>query len=187
MNASATPTRMNVKMTGTRKNALSHDEARGIVLSVVNGGSACERKPHPDRSTYAARTGHDPEHIWPTLIKPGVRVVVVAWHLAPCIVLAIVTAYVVRCPSAFLCAYLVGPASDELWEVLRSSPSMQHLLDDLDNFGWWRRFTYIGDLSELTFRYGVVTMNHKRNITFAEQSKEVHSARLPGITVYDNR
>jgi hypothetical protein len=66
-------------------------------------------------------------------------------------------------------------------------PNMQHLLDDLDNFGWWRRFTYVGELSELTFRYGVVAMNDKRNITFAEQCKEVRPARLPGITVCDNR
>ena len=64
---------------------------------------------------------------------------------------------------------------------------MQHLLDDLDNFGRWHRLAYMGDLSELTFRYGVVAMNHKRNITFAEQPKKVHSASLPGITIYDNR
>jgi hypothetical protein len=66
-------------------------------------------------------------------------------------------------------------------------PNAQHLLDDLDNFGRWRRLAYVGDLSELTFRYGVVAMNDKRNITFAEQSKEVRPARLPGITVYHNR
>ena len=66
-------------------------------------------------------------------------------------------------------------------------PNVQHLLDDLDNFGRWRRLAYIGDLSELTFCNGVVAVNHKRNIAFAEQSEEVNSARLPSITVYDNR
>jgi hypothetical protein len=64
---------------------------------------------------------------------------------------------------------------------------MQHLLDDLDNFGGRRRLIYMGDLGELTIRYGVAAMNHERNITFAQQCKELHSARLPGITVYDNR
>jgi len=73
-----------------------------------------------------------------------------------------------------------------LWDVCIYA-RMQHLLDYLDNFGWWRRFTYMGDLSELTFRYGVVTMNHKRNITFAEQCKELHPARLRAITVYNSR
>ena len=51
-----------------------------------------------------------------------------------------------------------------LWDVCFYA-RMQHLLDYLDNFGWWRRFAYMGDLSELTFRYGVAAMNHKRNIT----------------------
>jgi hypothetical protein len=66
-------------------------------------------------------------------------------------------------------------------------PNAQQLLDDLDNFGGWRRLAYIRNLNELTFRHGVVAMNHKRNIKFPEQSKEVQPARLPGITVYDNR
>jgi hypothetical protein len=64
---------------------------------------------------------------------------------------------------------------------------MQDLLDELDNFGGRRSLSYMGDMRELTFRYGVAAMNHERNITFAEQSKELHPARLPGITVYNNR
>ena len=69
-----------------------------------------------------------------------------------------------------------GPAAVELWEV-RLSARMQHLLDDLDNFGGRRRLAYMGHLGELTFRYGVAAMNHK----------ELHRTGLPGITVYDSR
>jgi hypothetical protein len=64
---------------------------------------------------------------------------------------------------------------------------MQHLLDDLDNFGGRRRLAYMGHLGELTFRYGVAAMNHKRNTAFTEQCKELHRTGLPGITVYDSR
>ena len=64
---------------------------------------------------------------------------------------------------------------------------MQQLLDDLDNFGRRRRLAYIGDLSELTFRYGFVAMNHERIIAFAKQCKELHPAGLPSITVYNYR
>jgi hypothetical protein len=35
----------------------------GMCDWVVMVGLAGERKPHPDRSTYAARPGHEPNHI----------------------------------------------------------------------------------------------------------------------------
>jgi hypothetical protein len=66
-------------------------------------------------------------------------------------------------------------------------PPLQHLLDDSDNFGGWRRLAYMGDLGELTFRHEGAVMNHRRNTTFAEQCNELHPAGLPGVTVYDSR
>jgi hypothetical protein len=56
-------------------------------------------------------------------------------------------------------------------------PPLQHLLDDLDNCGGWRRLVYMGDLGELTFRYESAVMNHKPNTTFGSSAT---SCTLPG-------
>ena len=87
--------------------------------------------------------------------------------------------------SAFSCA--ICGAGSRCYRRFWLTLPMEHLLDDSDNFGGWRRLGHMGDLRELTFRYGVAAINHERNITFTEQCKEVHPARLPGITVYNNR
>jgi hypothetical protein len=61
---------------------------------------------------------------------------------------------------------------------VRLYAQMQNLLDDLDNIGGCHRLAYMGHLGKLVFRYGVAAMDQKRNITFAEQCKELDPARL---------
>ena len=67
---------------------LIQDDAK---VTSITSRLAGEHKPDPDRATYAADTRHEPDHIWPTRIKPAVLrfVVVAAWHLAPCILVTV--------------------------------------------------------------------------------------------------